>query len=248
LEIEMKRILFVILLSTGVAGLCVAHGGGMMGGGAPGQMAGGPGMLTVADDGSLLVTDMSAMMGGGPGGGMMSDDRAIVDISPDGSERWRTTFSDGWPMMPVTEGNLVVLALRDDWWSGWDGTGDGGWNHGGGHGGGGGGGGGAGAGPHADSLVLVGLDLATGTELWRTEVSGGMVSLPEFAPDGSQFYVTVRDLDVDGPDLGGGPMSQGDAPSADQLMSTTVVAIGRDGVIRWSLELASSTPMMGGGQ
>lgn len=243
----MKKIMFALVLSTGIAGLCAAHGGGMMGGGAQGSMMGGAGMLTIADDGSLLVTEMSAMMHGGPGG-MMGDDRAIVNVGADGNERWRTTFSDGWPMMPVTDGNLVVLALRDDWWSGWDGTGDGGWNHGGGHGGGGGGGGGGGQGPHADSLVLVGLDLADGSELWRTEVAGGMVSLPQFAPDGSQLYVTVRGFDGDGANLGGGPMHQGDAPSAHQLMSTTVVAIGRDGVVRWSLELATGGQPIGGGQ
>jgi hypothetical protein len=218
----------------------------MTGGGTAGQMAGGPGMLTVADDGSLLVTEMSSMMHGGPGG--MAGDRAIINVGTDGNERWRTSFDDGWPMMPVNDGDLVVLALRDDWWSGWDGTGDGGWNHGGGHGGGGGGGGGGGMGPRADSLVLVGLDLASGNELWRTEVAGGMVSLPQFAPDGSQFYVTVRDVDVDSPNFGGGPMHQGDAPSANQLMSTMVVAIGRDGVIRWSLDLASGGAGMGGGQ
>ncbi|MCU0302811.1 MAG: hypothetical protein MUC56_01975 [Thermoanaerobaculales bacterium] len=244
----MKRALFVLLLSTGVAVPTAAHGGGMPGGGGQGGM-GGAGMLTVADDGSLLVTEMSVMAGvpGGPGGGM-SGDRALLNITADGAQRWRAEFDEGWPMMPVTEGDLVVLALRADWWSGWSGGGDGGWTHGGGHGGGGGGGGGGGQGPHADTVTLVGLDLANGAERWRTVVDGDIASAPRFSPDGSRFYLTVRDL-VDGPGggIGNGPLHQGDAPRGHQLMSTTVVAIGRDGTVLWSLDLADGARYAGGG-
>ncbi len=147
-------------------------------------------------------------------------------------------------MMPVNDGNLVILVLREDWWNGTGGDGDGGWNHGGGgHGGGGGGGGGGG--PHADSAVLVGLDLGTGNELWRTVVDGDMVSAPQFAPDGSQFYVTVRDFNENGGGLGDGPMHQGDAPGAHELMNTSVVAIGRDGVVRWSVALSDGGSKLG---
>jgi len=238
----MKKIMFMLLLSAGVAGLAAAHGGGMGGG----QMGGGAGMLTVADDGSLLVTEMSSMMGGGPGGGMMGDDRAIVNIGADGSERWRTTFDEGWPMMPVNDGNLVILVLREDWWNGSGAGGDGDWTHGGNHGGGHGGGGGGGGGPHADSAVLVGLDLTTGNELWRTVVDGDMVSAPQFAPDGTQFYVTVRELNGTGGGLGGGPMHQGDAPGEHELMNTSVVAVGRNGVVLWTRDLSDDGQKRGG--
>ena len=241
----MKRIMLVLFLSIGVAGLGAAHGGGMGGGGPMGS--GGAGMLTVADDGSLLATEMSSMMGGGPGGSMGGDDRALVNIDPDGNERWRATFDEGWPMMAVTDGNLVVFTLREDWWSGTGGSGDGGWNHGGGHSGGhgGGGGGGGGGGPHADSSIVVGLDLETGNELWRTVVDGDMISTPQFTPNGSQFYLTVRDFSENSPGLGGGSMHQGDSPGAHQLMSTSVVAIDRDGVVLWSAELAEGGNKIG---
>ena len=242
---KMKNMMFALVLSAAVAGLASAHGGGM-GGGAQGQM-GGAGMLTVADDGSLLVTEMSSMMGG--------DDRAIVNIAPDGGERWRATFDDGWPMMPVNDGDLVVLALREDWWSGWDGTGDAG-GPGGGHGGGPGGGhgggpggghgGGGGGGPHADNAVLVGLDLTTGAELWRTEIAGGMVAAPRFAPDGSRFYVTVRDFDETAGGLCSGPMHQGGSPGGFQLMSTSLVAVDRNGTVLWTVELSQGGQKRGG--
>ena len=241
----MRKTTFVFGLSLCLALAASAHGGGM--GGGAGQMgAGGAGMLTVADDGSLLVTEMSSMMGGGPGGGMGGDDRALININANGSERWRATFDEGWPMMPVTDGNLVVFSLREDWWNGSGNGGDGDWTHGGGHGGGGhGGGGGGGGGPHADTVVLVGLDLATGNELWRTVVDGGMVSAPQFAPDGSQFYLTVRDLSDTGGGLGGGSMHQGDAPGGHELMSTSVIAIGRDGALRWSVPLTDGGQKVG---
>ena len=236
----MKRIvLLALVLSLPV--LAAAHGPGGVGGmGSSGAM-GGPGMLTVADDGSLLVTEVgSGMMGGGSG---QPDQRELVNISAAGQLRWRVTFEDGWPMMPVTEGDLVVLALREDWWMGGGPGGDGGPPGGGGHGGGGGGGGGGGmpGDPHADTVTLVGLDLATGAERWRAEVDGDMASLPQFAPDGSRFYLTVRDF-APGSQMPGTPMQQGSAPSGAMLMSTTVVAVNRSGTVLWSFDLSGDQP------
>ena len=95
--------------------------------------------------------------------------------------------------------------------------------------------------PHADSVTLVGLDLATGAERWRTEIDGDMASLPQFAPDGSRFYMTVRDFNP-GFQMPATPMHQGDAPSGAMLMSTTVVAVNRSGTVLWSFDLSGSQP------
>jgi hypothetical protein len=73
-----------------------------------------------------------------------------------------------------------------------------------------------------------------------------MVSAPQFAPDGSQFYLTVRDFSDDGSGLGDGSMHQGDAPGGHELMSTSVVAIGRDGAFRWSVDLSEGGQKIGG--
>jgi len=237
-----KDALFAIALTLAAPLLATAHGPGGAGGMAGPGGGGGPGMLTIADDGSLLVTEMgSGMMGGGNPGQMV--DRELLNITPDGQIRWRTSFDDGWPMAPVSDGDLVVLALREDWWMGDGPGGDGSPPGGGGHGGGGGGGGGGGmpGDPHADSVILVGLDLATGGERWRTEIDGDMAALPEFAPDGSRFYLTVRDLDP-GSQMPGTPMHQGNAPAGAVLMSTAVVAVGRDGQLLWSLDLSDDSP------
>lgn len=207
-------------------------GGGMMGGG---MMAGGSGMLVVADDGSLLVTEMD-VGGGHMGGGALQ--RELVCLGPDGQERWRASFDDGWPMMPATDGDLVVLALADSSWMGYGGTGDGGWH---------------GGGKLLDGddvpATLVALSLATGAEQWRLELDGDMISLPQFAPDGSRIYVTVRSMDHHGP-LGNGPLHQGDAGDWSMAMSSSVVAISRDGQQLWSVDLGDGGmggPMGGGG-
>lgn len=220
------------MLAAGVA--LAQGGGGMMGGG----NMGGFGMLVVADDGSLLVTEMDAdHMGGGPGGGVQGTSRELVNIDPDGAERWRTSFDDGWPMATATDGDLVVLVLADDWWTGMMGSGDGGWNH----------WGSGGAAKTAQTgfgtATLVGLDLVTGAERWRVEVDGGMAMAPVFAPDGSRLYVTVRHADGDA--VGSTPMHQGGTPGAGMLMSTTVVALDRQGQELWSLDLGDGG--MGGG-
>jgi len=231
------RITFALTLALALPALAAAHGSGGMGGMGGGAGTGGPGMMTIADDGSLLVTEMGAGMMGGGGPGQMID-RELLNVSADGEIRWRASFDDGWPMMPVTDGNLVVLALREDWWTGGGHGGDGGPPGG---GGGGGGGGMPGGDPHADTLVLVGLDLTTGTERWRTEIDGDMASMPQFSPDGARIYFTVRDFD-DSFQMPGGPMHQGSAPSGSMLMSTTVVALDRDGDVLWSLSLADDQP------
>jgi hypothetical protein len=232
----MKSSVFLAIALTLAAPIVAAahEPGGMGGMGGTGGM-GGAGMLTVADDGSLLVTDVgSGMMGGGGSG--QGVDRELVNISAAGQLRWRASFDVGWPMLPASDGDLVVLALREDWWMGGGLGGDGQPP-----GGGGGGGGGMPGDPHADSVTLVGLELATGHELWRTVLDGDMASLPQFAPDGSRFYVTVRDFDS-GSQMPATPMHQGDAPSGAMLMSTTVVAVNRSGTVLWSLDLSGDHP------
>ena len=220
----MKRATMIAAGAIMAAGMTFAQGGpGMMGGGGMGG-----GMLVVADDGSLLVTEMGADHMGGPGGGMEAS-RELFNIGPDGAERWRTSFEEGWPMAPATDGDLVVLTLADDWWTGMMGSGDSGWPH---------------WGPEGPGKVaqeelgpatIVGLDLATGQERWRLEVDGFMAMAPVFAPDGSRIYVTVRSTDTEG--IGESPMHQGGTPGAGMLMSTTVVALDRQGQQLWTLDL-----------
>jgi hypothetical protein len=233
----MFRNLMITALAATAASLGFAQGGGHGGMGSGGMM-GGSGMLVIADDGSVLVTDM------GLSGGMMGDpgtfERELVNIGPEGEERWRTSFEDGWPMMIVTDGDLVVLSLADDWWFGHGGSGDGGWGNG--HGG----------GKTLDGpghATLVGLDLATGQERWRLDLEGDMASLPRFTEDGSRLYTTVRGMSS-GPG-GGGPWNQGDVPGWGMLMTSTLVAIDRDGAVLWSLELddghMGGGPIVGGG-
>jgi hypothetical protein len=90
-------------------------------------------------------------------------------------------------MMAVTDGDLVVFTLREDWWMGSGSGGDGG-DPGGGHGGGPGGPGGPGGGdPHSDSVIVVGLDLDTGTERWRTEIAGDNTTNDASYQEGVRF-------------------------------------------------------------
>jgi outer membrane protein assembly factor BamB len=168
-----------------------------------------------------------------------STSRELVNINPSGTVRWRSSFDDGWPMMPVTNGDLVVFVLREDWWMGSGHGGDGGPPGGG--GGGPGGPGGPGGDPHADEIIVVGLDLATGSERWRTTLDGDMATVPQFAPDGSQIYFTARDMSGDGR-LPGDPMHQGDAPWGGSLMTTSVLALDRAGNLLWSLDLSDDSP------
>jgi hypothetical protein len=244
----MRRNLMILVLSMTAATFAFAHGGGMGGGGmGGGGMMSGAGMMIVADDGSLLVTnmDMSGMMDGSSSTGTF--DRDLVNIDVNGNERWRVPFTDGWPMMPTTDGDLVVVVLVSDWFMGDGGTGD--------HGNPGGGMGGAmGGGMKAfgtkddeddDSVVVVGLDLATGAERWRTSFTGDMGSMVQFTPDGTQIYLSLMDIDGDH-GVGMGSMNQGQSSGVGMTASTTIVALNRSGVEQWSLDLSSSNGMGGG--
>lgn len=232
-------------LALAATGLVFAHGGGGMGGG---SMMGGSGMMVVADDGSLLVTnmDMGGMMDGHKDGGSTVD-RELIDISSNGTERWRVSFTEGWPMMPVTDGNLVVVVLVNDWFMGDGGNGDGGM-------GGGNGGGMMGArvqsikhgGDEEDGdVVVVGLDLATGTELWRSTIQGDMGGGVQFSPDGSQIYLSIREMGMGG-GPGNGPMEQGDAAGSGMLTSSTIIALDRNGNQLWSYQAGDDGDMGGG--
>jgi outer membrane protein assembly factor BamB len=224
----MRKTLMVLVLTVAIPAIAFAHGGGM---GSGGGMMGGSGMMVVADDSSLLVTnmDMSGMM---HGGSVSTTDREIVNIGADGTEQWRISFDDGWPMMPVTNGDLVIVVLVDDWFMGSGGMGDGGW--------GGGIGGGMNKdgehGPGEDESILVALDLATGEERWRATIAGDMASMAQFSPDGSRIYISVMEMGS-GDGMGQGPMRQGDAAGAGFMSSSTVVAFDRDGNQLWTLDL-----------
>lgn len=240
----MRRTLMIVALTVTTATIVFAHGGGMGGGGMGGSggMMAGAGMMIVADDGSLLVTnmDMSGMMGGS--GSTNTFDRELVNVSADGSERWRVSFRDGWPMMPTTDDDLVVVVLVNDWFMGDDGMGDGG-NPGGGMGGmkal------GAKNGDADDSVVVVGLNLTSGAELWRTSFTGDMGSMVQFTPDGTQIYLSLMDVDGDH-GVGMGSMNQGQSSGVGMTASTTIVALNRNGVEQWTLDLSSSGGMGGG--
>ena len=242
----MRRNLMILALSMTAATFAFAHGGGMGGGGmGGGGMMSGAGMMIVADDGSLLVTnmDMSGMMDGSSSSGTF--DRDLVNVDADGNESWRVSFTDGWPMMPATDGDLVVVVLVNDWFLGDDGTGDG-HNPGGGMGGMGGMKGlGAKDGDTDDSVVVVGLNLATGAERWRQSFTGDMGSMVQFTPDGSQIYLTLMDIDGDH-GVGMGSMNQGQSSGVGMTASTTIVALDRSGNTLWTNDLSSSNDMGGG--
>ena len=106
----MKTIVAICGLAMAWAVPAVAQGPSM--GSGSGSMAG-SGMIVVADDGTLLITsmDVGGMMGGGS---VTSIDRELVNVRADGTRRWRASFDDGWPMMPVTDGDLVVSATGPD--------------------------------------------------------------------------------------------------------------------------------------
>ena len=226
----MQRMLLSCVFIAAGAAVVFAQGG--MGGG--GMMAG-SGMMVVADDGSLLVTnmDMSTMMGGGS---VSTTDRELVNVDSNGSERWRVSFEEGWPMMPCTDGDLVVVVLMDDWFMGSDGMGDGGWGSGGMGGGMGGGTKDGEHGPGDGESVLVALDLATGAEKWRTTITGDMASMPQFSPDGSQIYLSAMEMGS-GTGMGQGSMRQGEAAGAGFMTSSTIVAFDRSGNQLWTYDV-----------
>jgi outer membrane protein assembly factor BamB len=229
----MKINLMALALAVAVATPVFADGGRGMGAG--GGMMGGSGRMIVANDASLLVTEMDAsgMMGGGPGT-PGSVTRELVNIDANGNERWRVGFEDGWPMMPCTDGDLVVVVLVDDWFMGSGGFGDGGWT--GGTGGGMGGGPGGGTGNGDGESVLIALDLTSGLEQWRTTIPGDMGSMVQFSEDGSRLYVSAREHGTEG-EMGSGSMRQGQAAGAGFLMSTTIIAFDREGNQLWAHDI-----------
>lgn len=199
---------------------------GMMGGGAATPNS--TGMLTVASDGSLLVTQMGMTMMGSPGGsGSPSLQRAIIDVTASGQQRWRATFSEGWPMMAANNGDLVVVVVVNSAWM-WQSMSGMGWFP-------------WGTPPQGGSqnATLVGLDLATGNQRWSATLPGDMGSYPQFAPDGSRIYVSVTNFGQ-GSMMGGGSMRQGDTGGWSTQMTNKIVALDRTGNILWTLDLSQS--------
>jgi hypothetical protein len=222
-----------LFLTAAMVAPAVVAAQGMMGGGG---MPNGTGMVTVASDGSLLAVQMGASMMGGPGGpGGQGFQRAIVSIGTNGAERWRATFTEGWPMMAANDGDLVIVVVVNNAWM-WRSMSGMGWYPWGTPPQGGGG---------DEDAALVGLALATGAERWRAALPGDMGSLPQFAPDGSRIYVSVTDFGPGGTmGGGGGPMRQGDTGGWGTQMTNKVVALDRNGVIQWTRDLSGSGGMM----
>ena len=228
----MNRRIILALAAAAALGVSLpaaAQFGGMMGGAS--GMQGGGGTLVVAGDGSVLVTQTGYTAIGGPSAPTFQ--RALVDLGPDGTQRWSTAFTEGWPMLPVTEGDLVVVPLVSNAWMG-TGSGDTGWMF----------GGGLGTVSSTDQVTLVGLDLATGARRWSTQLSGDMASAARFAPDGSRLYVSVFDMGNMG-GMGQTPISQGSAGGSSSFASTSVVCLDRGGNVLWTKDL-SGAGMMGG--
>jgi hypothetical protein len=215
----MKKAL-VILGILALAGVVSAAQADACGYGANGGMGMGGGMMNgsmdssmvvVADDGSILVIE-NGMGGMGMMGGWGSSQPTLTNIEPSGGGvRWQVPFSNGWPMMPITDGNLVVVVISPGGWGMW--------------------GGGQGAG----QSWIVGIDLATGNPRWQKDLDNSMASYPQFSGDGSKFYVTVS---ARGGQLGGGPMEQGGWNSD---MSSTLLAIDRNGNVLWERDLGGQS-------
>ncbi len=180
----------------------------------------------------LIPAFVSAQgMMGGPGGGASNFQRAVVNVGTDGKERWRASFDTGWPMMAANNGDLVVVVLVNNAWMcrGMSGFGrfpfgtppSGGETHG----------------------ALVGLNLATGAQPWKTALPGDMASLPQFAPDGSRVYVSVTDFGSAGM-MGSGPLRQGETGGWATQITNKVVALDRNGNVLWTADLSKSGGMM----
>ena len=205
----MKKALFVIgVLSISAmvwAPQVEACGNGGMGG-MGGMMMGGmdSSVVVVADDGSLLVTEMGMGMMGGGG----SSQPALVNITGAGNERWQVSFNDAWPMMPVTDGDIVVIVVSAGGWGTW------------------------GGGQNGSQSWIYGIDLATGNQRWQINFQGGMASFPQFSEDGSRIYVTASTYRGTG---GWDPMDQGGWNSG---MKGSLMAIDRNGNVLWERDLS----------
>jgi len=194
------------------------HGGGGNGGGGGmggGGMMGGIGMVVVADDGSVLLTDGHGSMG------LDGKGQELVNIDTDGTERWRVTFEDAWPMMATTENDLVVLVLSET--GEWDGGGMGG-----------GGMGGGGMGMYGNS-TLIALDLVSGVELWSFTLDEPAMLRAQISEDGALVYVVATTTSEMEPN----PLGQGDH-GFGRPGTSTLYAFDRYGSLLWSLELGGN--------
>jgi hypothetical protein len=227
----MRKMSRHVVMAIALLAPCGLTAQGMMGNG--GGMPNGTGMVTVASDGSLLATQMGMSMMGGPTGGGQSLQRAIVSIGTNGAERWRATFTDGWPMMAANNGDLVVVVVMNNAWM-WRSMSAMGWFP-------------WGTPPQggtgSEAAILVGLSLSSGVERWRTTLPGDMGSFPQFAPDGSRIYVSVTDVGQ-GSMMGGGSMRQGDTGGWGTQMTNKIVALDRNGAIQWTRDLSVAGGMM----
>jgi hypothetical protein len=202
----MKNALFVFGIMSIAVLACTpqvdACGNGGMGGMMMDDM--GSSMVVVADDGSLLVTEMGMGMMGGWG----SSQPALVNITSSGNERWQVSFNDGWPMMPVTDGDLVVIVVSTGGWGSW------------------------GGGQNGSQSWVYGIDLATGNQRWQINLQGGMASSPQFSTDGSRIFLTASTVNGTG---GWDPMDQGGWHSG---MSRGLMALDRNGNVLWERDLS----------
>ncbi len=225
----MKRELLAVACAL-VALPSLVRAQGMMGSGA--GMPNGTGMTVVASDGSLIVTQMGmSMMGSPTTGGSASLQRAIVDLGPDGKQRWRFSVTAGWPMMAANNGDLVVVVVMNDSWM-WSAMSNMGWFP-------------FGTAPQSGTqdATLLGLDLATGQQRWSATLPGDMGSYPQFSTDGTRIYVSVTDFGSGGM-MGSGSMRQGDAGGFATQMTNKIVALDRSGNVLWTTDLSQSGGMM----
>ncbi len=224
----MRKILTLSGLALSVIPAAVLAQG-MMGG--PVAMGNGTGNVVVASDGSILVTQMGMTMMGGPMQGSSSLQRAVVDLSENGTQRWRASFAQGWPMMAANNGDLVVVVVMNSAWM-WRAVSGMGWFP-------------FGTPPQGtgEDATLVGLDLATGSQRWSAPLPGDMGSYPQFSADGSRIYVAVTDFGQ-ATSMGGGAMRQGDVGGWATQMTNKIVALSRAGATLWTADLSSSGAMM----
>ena len=221
----MNKLTPVVLAILAAMAPLHASAQGMMSGGA--GTPNGTGMVTVASDGSILVTQMGMTMMGSPGSGSASLQRAVVDLGTTGTQRWRATFTNGWPMMAGSNGDLVVVMVLNNAWM-WRSLSGMGWFP-------------FGTTPPSgtQNASLVGLDLATGSQRWSTTLPGDMGSYPQFSADGSRIYTSVTDFGQAGT-MGSGSMMQGNTGSWATQMTNKIVALDRAGNILWTTDLSQS--------